>query len=144
ILTIFLLAYRRQYTEQLILLPRSFASRLRMARIARDVRMRVSGYLFTLAMINVGLVGVTAACFMAAGQKDAILWGLAFGLCNFVPVIGPTTVILASALVGLALAPTLAEAAWPPLILLAINTVEANVVQPLLLARRLVVSPIAI
>src|SRR5262249_52724558 len=48
VLTIFLLALRRRYTEQLVLLPRNFCNRIRLARIARDVRHRVSGYLFTL------------------------------------------------------------------------------------------------
>jgi len=88
VLTIFLLAYRRRYTMQLILLPRDFASRLRMARICRDVNVRVSGYLFTLSMINIGLALVTAACFYAAHIPDALLWGIAFGLFNFVPIIG--------------------------------------------------------
>lgn len=144
ILTIFLLAYRRQYTAQLITLPRRFENRLRIARIARDVRHRVSGYLFTMAMINIGLAFVTTVCFALLGIHNPVLWGLLFGSFNFVPVIGPTTIIVAAALVGLATAPTLLAAIAPPLTLLALNTIEANIVQPLLLARRLVVSPIAI
>jgi len=41
-------------------------------------------------------------------------------------------------------ADTLADALAPPLILLGINTIEANLVQPWLLSRRIVLSPIAI
>jgi predicted PurR-regulated permease PerM len=144
VLTIFLLACRRRYTMQLILLPRTFSSRLRMARICRDVNIRVSGYLFTLSLINVGLALVTAACFYVARIPDALLWGIAFGLLNFVPIIGPTTMIVAAALVGFATADTIAQALAPPLILLALNTIEANLVQPWLVSRRVVVSPIAI
>lgn len=144
ILTIFLLAYRAHYRDQLICLPRRYAHRLRLARIARDVKLRVSGYLFTLSMINIGLALITTACFMLAGIKQPMLWGIAFGAFNFVPVIGPTTIIITAALYGIATAPTLVQALIPPAILLGLNTVEANVVQPLLLARRLVVSPIAI
>ncbi len=144
ILTIFVLAYRTHYRDQLICLPRRFSHRLRMARIARDVKWRVSGYLFTLATINVGLAVITAVCFLVAGVKNALLWGIAFGVFNFVPVIGPTTMIIAAALYGIATAPTLLAALVPAAILLVLNTIEANVVQPLLLARRLVVSPIAI
>jgi len=144
VLTIFLLLGRRQYTEQLILLPRNYANRLRMARICRDVKLRVSGYLFTLAMINIGLAVTTAVCFTIAGVPDAVVWGIAYGILNFVPIIGPTTIILFSAAVGFVTANTLTGALLPTIILLAIDTVEAYFVQPMLLSRRLVVSPIAI
>jgi predicted PurR-regulated permease PerM len=144
VLTIFLLLGRRQYTEQLILLPRQYANRLRMARICRDVKLRVSGYLFTLSMINIGLAVTTAVCFTIAGVPDAVVWGIAYGILNFVPIIGPTTIILFSAAVGFVTADTLTAALLPTAILLAIDTIEAYFVQPMLLSRRLVVSPIAI
>ncbi len=144
ILTLFLLAHRRRYTNQLILLPRNFINRVRMARICRDVRHKVSGYLFTLAMINFGLAAVTALCFMLAGIDDAVVWGLIFGTLNFIPIVGPTIVILAAAVVGFATSDTIMGALLPPLILLALNTVEANLLQPWLLSRRIIVSPVAI
>ncbi|HEY1630241.1 MAG TPA: AI-2E family transporter [Rhizomicrobium sp.] len=144
VLTIFLLSERKRYIQQLILLPRSLNGRLRMARIVRDVRHRVSGYLFTLAMINIGLAVTTAIAFTIAGVPNPILWGVAYGVLNFVPIIGPTTIIISSALVGFATADTLAGAFLPPAILLVIDTIEAYFVQPWLLGRRLVVSPIAI
>jgi len=144
ILTLFLLAYRRRYTTQLILFPRRYTDKLRMARIVRDVRQKVSRYLFTLAAINIGLAAVTALCFWLAGISDALLWGIAFGFFNFVPVIGPTTTIVAAAVFGLATADTITQALAPPLILLALNIIEANLVQPWLLSRRIVISPVAI
>jgi predicted PurR-regulated permease PerM len=144
VLTIFLLALRRHYTNQLILLPRRQHNRLRMARICRDVKSRVSGYLFTLAAINIGLAVATAICFRIAGIPQGIFWGVAYGVLNFIPIIGPTAIIGTSALVGLAFAPTVWGAILPPLILLALDTVEAYFVQPWLLSRRLVVSPVAI
>jgi predicted PurR-regulated permease PerM len=144
VMTIFLLSERKRYTQQLILLPRSLNGRLRMARIVRDVRHRVSGYLFTLAMINIGLAVTTAIAFTIAGIPDPILWGIAYGVLNFLPIIGPTTIIISSALVGFATADTLAGAFLPPAILIVIDTIEAYFVQPWLLGRRLVVSPIAI
>jgi len=144
VLTIFLLACRRRYTIQLILLPRTFQNRLRMARICRNVRSRVSGYLFTLSLINIGLAVVTALCFSLAHISDPMLWGIAFGFMNFIPVIGPTTVIVLAAVVGLATAKTVLLGLVPPAILLGLNTVEANLVQPWLLSRRIVISPVAI
>jgi predicted PurR-regulated permease PerM len=144
VLTIFLLSTRRHYTGQLILLPRTVAGRLRMARICRDVKSRVSGYLFTLAMINVGLTAVTTLAFRLAGIPHGLLWGVAYGLLNFVPIIGPTTIIIAAAIYGLINGHTIWQMALPPAILLSIDTVEAYLVQPWLLSRRIVVSPVAI
>lgn len=144
VLTIFLLACRKRYTKQLILLPKSWENRIRIARICRDIRSRVSGYLFTLSLINIGLVAVTALCFSLAGIANALLWGIAFGLLNYIPVLGPTSAIVFAALVGFASADTITGALAPPLILLALNTVEANLVQPWLLSRRIVISPVAI
>lgn len=144
VLTIFLLACRRRYSDQLILFPKTYASRLRMARICRDVQHKVSGYLFVLTVINTGLALITALCFYLAGIGDPLLWGIAFGIMNFIPFIGPTLVILAAAIFGFATADTIPHALAPPLILLGLNTIEANLVQPWLLSRRIVISPVAI
>jgi len=144
VLTIFLLLGRRQYTEQLILLPRNYANRLRMARICRDVKLRVSGYLFTLAMINIGLAVATAVCLSIAGVPDAVVWGIAYGILNFIPIIGSTTIILFSIAVGFVTASTLTGALLPTVIILTLDTIQGYFVQPMLLSRRLVVSPIAI
>lgn len=144
VLTTFLLAFRRRYTIQLVMLPRTFKNRLRMARICRDVRHRVSGYLFTLLLINIGLATATTVCFWLADISDAMLWGIAFGILNFIPVIGPTTIILAGAIYGLAARDTVAGMLAPPLILIALDTVEANFIQPWVLSRRIVISPLAI
>jgi predicted PurR-regulated permease PerM len=143
-MTIFLLAFRAGYSEQLVLLPHNYAQRLRMARIIRDVRMRVSGYLFTLATINVCLVPVVTVALTIAGISDSLLWGIAYGLLNFVPIIGPTTCIVAATAVGMATADTFTGALVLPAILLGIHAIESNLVQPWLVARRLVVSPIAV
>jgi len=144
VLTIFLLACRRRYTDQLILFPKTYSNRLRMARICRDVQHKVSSYLFVLTAINLGLALVTALCFSAAGIGDPLLWGIAFGIMNFIPFIGPTIVILAASVFGFATADSITHALAPPLILLALNTVESNLVQPWLLSRRIVISPVAI
>lgn len=144
VLTIFLLSTRRFYTNQLILLPRRASHRLRMARICRDVKSRVSGYLFTLAMINVGLAVVTTIAFRLAGIPHGMLWGVAYGLLNFVPIIGPTAIIISAGIYGLITGHTILQMILPPLLLLSIDTVEAYLVTPWLLSRRIVVSPVAI
>src|SRR5262249_51399398 len=62
----------------------------------------------------------------------------------FIPVIGPTTVIITAAVVGFATGTTLYQMVAPAAIILSLDTVEANFVQPWLLSRRIVINPIAI
>ena len=115
-------------------------SLLNVIRVA-DLRKKI---LFTLAMINVGLTILTAIAFRIAGIPHGLLWGVAYGLLNFVPIIGPTTVIISAAIYGLITGNTIFQMLLPPAILLSIDTVEAYLVQPWLLSRRIVVSPVAI
>ena len=144
VLAIFLMSERRRYTEQLIMLPVTFPNRVRMARICRDVKDRVSGYLATLSLINLGLAVSTATAFWLAGIPNGIIWGVAYGVLNFVPIIGPSAIMICAALYGFAVEPTFARAVLPFGIIIVIDTIEAYFLQPYLLSRRLVVSPIAI
>ena len=72
------------------------------------------------------------------------MWGAVFGLANYVPVIGPTGTILASALIGVATEPSLLDGLLGAAILLAINAVESQAVQPWLMARRIELNPVAL
>lgn len=144
ILTLFLLVFRATYRERLIMLPTNLSDRLRVARIIRDVRASVSRYLFVLASINICLALLTAGTFMALDISGAVLWGLAYGLLNFIPIMGPAAIIIACALVSFATEDTFFAGALPPAILLIIHTLEANFVQPWLLSKRIVINPFAI
>ena len=54
-----------------------------------------------------------------------MLWGIAFGLLNFIPVFGPTAVILAAGLVGFATGDTIMDALAPLLIF--VHTISVHV-----------------
>src|SRR5580765_5016109 len=73
-----------------------------------------------------------------------MLRGIKFGLLHFIPIIYPTTVTVCAELLSLSTTTTFLLALVPPAILLALNTVESNLVQPWLLSRRIVISPVAI
>ncbi len=144
LLAAFILAGRNSYRLKLIAAGQTMQERCRMARIIRDIGEKVSGYLFVISAINIFNGIAVAVAFAVLGLPDPILWGVAFGLANFVPFVGSTAVILASALAGLATESSVVAAMTGPLVLFAINIFEGNVLQPLLLARRTVVNPLAI
>ena len=142
-MTIFLLAFRAGYSEQLVLLPHSYAQRLHMARII-DVRMRVS---------RLSVHAGDHQCLPCSSRHGCTHhrrnFGFAFvghrhGLLNFVPIIGPTTCIVAATAVGMATADHLHRGAGVAGDPVGHPAVRSNFVQPWLVARRLVVSPIAV
>lgn len=144
VLALFLIGGRKEYRKRLIMFATDRSDRLRVAHILSDSLEQVSEYLFTMMCVSIGLTIVVAAAFAAAGIDHPILWGLLFGVASIIPYLGPTVAILACALVQFAAAPTLAEAAVGPLILIAINTLESHFVTPHVVSRRVGVSALAI
>jgi predicted PurR-regulated permease PerM len=144
VLALFLIGSRKTYRKRFVLLSSDRANRLRVLRIMNESLEQVSGYLFTMMCVSIGLAIVTTACFAIAGIEYPFLWGAAFGAASIIPYIGPTAVILLCALVQFATQDTLGAAAVAPLILLGVNTIESNFVTPFLVSRRIAVSAIAI
>ena len=144
VLAFFLIGCRKIYRKRIIMLSSDRANRLRVSRIMNESLDQVSGYLFTMMCVSIGLALVTALCFWIAGIEYPFLWGVAFGAASIIPYLGPTAVILVCALVQFATQDTIGAAAVAPLILLGINTVESNFVTPFLVSRRIAVSAIAI
>lgn len=142
-LTLFLLALRTDLRRRVILCADTASGRLRMGHAVRDIGRNVAGYLFILTCINVGVALVTAIAFYAAGVPNAVVWGVVFGLANYVPVIGPTGTILAAGIVGIANEATLWQGLLGPGIMLVINAIESQAVQPWLMARRIEINPVA-
>lgn len=143
-LTLFLLALRTDLRRRFILSQDTFDGRVRMARAVRDVGKNVAAYLFLLTCINAGVAVVTTAAFYAFGMENPLVWGIVYGLACYIPVVGPTSVIVASAVVGIATEPTLVQGLVGPAILLAINAVESQLIQPWVMARRIELNPVAL
>lgn len=143
-LTLFLLALRTDLRRRYIMSPATFDGRVRAARAVRDVAKNVTGYLFLLTLINGGVAVVTTTAFYAFGLDDPLVWGLIFGLACYIPVIGPTAVIVAAAVVGIATEPTLLEGLLAPAVLLVINAIESQLISPWVMARRIEINPVAL
>jgi len=143
-LTVFLLSLRTDLRRRFILCSDDLPGRIQRARAVRDVGRNVAAYLFILTCINVGVAVVTAIAFYAAGIAEPIVWGAVYGLANYVPVIGPTSTIAAAAIVGVATEPTLLGGLTGAAIMLVINAIESQAIQPWLMARRIEINPVAL
>ena len=144
LMTYFMIESRIRMKRSLLLDRHSFGASLRAARVMRDVQDRVASYIITVAQINFGVGVIVALGAWGLGLTAPVMWGgLAMAL-NFLPYVGPLTMVGLLALIGLGTAETIPLGLIPPLLFLALHTVEANVVTPSLLGARFTLNPVMI
>ena len=116
----------------------------RVSRLAQALVDATAGYMATITLVNALLGVATALVAWAFGLPTPAMWGGLAALLNFIPYVGPLAVALLLLVGGLtALASPLAALA-PALAFLALHVVEANLITPALVGRRLTISPLAI
>jgi predicted PurR-regulated permease PerM len=139
-----LLASGTMFQEKLVRsLPR-FRHKKKVVAITNQIQKDISAYLATVSLINAGLGLAIGLGLYAVGLPNAVLWGTMAALLNFVPYIGfaiGTTIVF---IVGLLTFDTLAAALLPPLVYIACNAVEANIITPILLSRRLTLNAVVV
>ncbi|WP_414902360.1 AI-2E family transporter [Sphingomonas flavalba] len=122
----------------------SFDGALATARVIQNVVDATSAYIGTITIINMGLGLAVAAAVWALGMPSPLMWGGIVALLNYIPYLGP---ILAAVLMALGGLMTFNEISWallPAAVQIAFHTVEANVITPLILGRRLTINPLLI
>ena len=112
--------------------------------IARETEASISTYLFTVAVVNVGLGLVVTAVMLLLKMPNALLWGSLAALAEFIPYVGATVMLGLLTMAGLVTFPTVGHALLVPAAYLAVNLLQANFVSPVVLGRRLTLNPVAI
>ena len=121
-----------------------FGGALTMARVIKNVVDATSAYLGTITAINISLGLLVALALHLLGMETPLMWGGIVALLNFVPYLGP---ILAAALLtvgGLMSFGDIATALIPAALMVALHLIEANVVTPIIVGRRLTLPPLLI
>jgi len=144
LMSFFMIESRGRLRQHLLLERTSPGSSLKAALLLREIQDRVGTYMFTVATINVGVGVLTTLGAWALGWNAPIMWGGIAALLNFLPYIGPLTMIGALGLVSLVTFGTVPLALLAPLAYLGLHTIEANVVTPAVLGRRFTISPVLI
>ena len=122
----------------------SFEGALTTARVIQQVVDATSIYIGTITLINVTLGALTALILWQLGMDSPIMWGGIVAVLNYIPYLGP---IVSAALLffgGLMTFPDVWSALLPPLIFTGLHMVEANLITPLIVGKRLTISPLAI
>jgi predicted PurR-regulated permease PerM len=113
-------------------------------RYIEKVRAEVGQFYVTTALINLGLGILTTLVMMAWGMPTPYLWGVLAATVNFVPYAGATVTLLAVSVVAVVSFDNLGHILGVILSDLALATLEGQLVQPLLVGRRLEVNPLLI
>ncbi|SFS12687.1 AI-2E family transporter [Sphingomonas jatrophae] len=122
----------------------SFSSAMATARVIQEVVDRTSAYLATITVINISLGAVLAFALWMLGMPSPLMWGGIVALANYIPYFGPIASALLLALGGLMTFPDPWYALVPAAVFVALHLVEANVLTPTLVGRRLTISPLLI
>ena len=140
----FYLATRENIRISTLSLCISRRMRWRTAHVFRDVEQKVSKYLITITMVNVGVGAVVTLSMWAIGMPSPLLWGGMAALLNYIPFVGQGFMALLLFLAGMGTAGGLTGALLPVGLYWAVNFVEGNFVSPNLLGRTMTINPFLI
>lgn len=116
----------------------------RAVELTRHIQRSVSHYLSTITYINFGLGVVIGTGLWMIGIPNAPLWGVMAMCLNFIPLIGAMIGAAVVFFVGLVTFDTIGHAALAPLIYVVANVIEANIITPALIGRRMSLSPVMV
>lgn len=144
LLVYFLLAAYTRMRERTIRNRASLSGSLRVARLIRDTVQNTASYLLTITAINASLGAVVALVMWMVGMPTPLMWGGFAALLNFVPYLGPIIATGLLAFGGLIAFSDPWAALTPAALFLVIHGLEANVVTPAVVGKRLEINPLAI
>jgi predicted PurR-regulated permease PerM len=144
VLAFMLLAHRNDHRRQMLRIPLTWGTRVRLARMMRDINDRVGHYLFALAVIYSGVAAVAAVVLALLGFPNAIMWGIVMGLASFVPFVGAPLTIAVVALIALISFDDWLPILGPPIALTVIHLAESQFVTPIFVSRRCALNTVAV
>jgi predicted PurR-regulated permease PerM len=122
----------------------SFEGALTTARVIQQVVDATSTYIATITVINVTLGALTALILWQLGMDSPIMWGGIVAVLNYIPYLGPIASAGLLFIGGLMVFPDVWSALLPPAIFIGLHMVEANIITPMVVGKKLTINPLAI
>lgn len=144
LLAFFMIESRVRLRRRVLLERASFGATVRAARAMRDVQDRVAAYILTVTLINLCVGVLVALGAWVMGINAPIMWGGLAAILNFLPYVGPFTMIGLLALFGLGTSSTFLLGLAPAAAYLTLHFVESNIVTPSILGARFTMNPVMI
>ncbi|HEV2864981.1 MAG TPA: AI-2E family transporter [Allosphingosinicella sp.] len=140
----FFLAGWTRMRKRTITARSSFGGAMTTARVIQQVVDATSTYLGTITIVNIGLGLLVALIVHLIGMPTPLMWGGIAALLNYIPYLGPIAAALLLGLGGLMTFEDPWYALLPALSFVGIHLLEANLVTPTLVGRRLTINPLLI
>ncbi len=122
----------------------SFDGAMTTARVIQQVVDATSAYLGTITVVNIGMGLLVALVLYFLEMPTPLMWGGIVAVLNYIPYLGPIASTVLLALGGLMAFEDPWYAMLPALSFVVIHMIEANVVTPMVVGRRLTINPLMI
>ncbi|HYG08205.1 MAG TPA: AI-2E family transporter [Stenotrophomonas sp.] len=144
LLTFFFMVYGENLQRHAIALFPSRAQQRFTTEILLEIEREVSRYVLTISLINTAVGMIYSGILYALGVPlpEALLWGTVVALLNFAPYVGPLIGVMLMLLMGFVTFDTPAASALPAALYLVLHTIEGQLVTPIILGRRMAISPL--
>ncbi|OYW45708.1 MAG: AI-2E family transporter [Sphingomonadales bacterium 32-68-7] len=144
LMAFFMIESRVRLRRRLLLDRQHFGASLKAARVMRDVQDRVAAYILTVGLINLCVGVIVAFGAWVLGMDAPVMWGGLAALLNFLPYLGPLTMLALVTLFGLGNADVPLVGLIPAAAYLSLHAIESNVVTPTILGARFTMNPVLI
>jgi predicted PurR-regulated permease PerM len=140
----FLLSAGDRLAQKVIGFGTSWRAKSQIIRMCREMQYQVSRHLRTITLINLSLGLLAGLALWALGVPNPELWGAMVALFNFAPYAGAIVSTVVLTVVGVTTSESMTEALMVPGVFLVLTSVEGGVITPLVLGRRLNLSPLVV
>ena len=144
ILLFFLLACGETFLRRLVTMQGRLRAKIHFVRVTGEIEKEVSNFLLTVTCINAGLGLATALAMWLLKMPNPLLWGMMAALLNFVPYIGSFVTLVVVTVVAILTFDPLARALAVPAVFLTLATIEGQFVTPIIVGKRMALSPLII
>jgi predicted PurR-regulated permease PerM len=113
-------------------------------QILHAISDQIARYLFVRGVISAMVAAATGAVFWAMGLGQPAVWGIAAGLLNVIPYVGPVAITVTAGVAAFVQFHTFSMAALGAGLATAVACVEAYAVTPWLMSRTAEMNPAAV
>ncbi len=144
ILSYFLLAHRENFLLKAVKAVPSFQDKRRIVDIAKEIQANIAKYLLSVTLLNLALGTCVGLGLALLGLSNAVMWGAAVFVLNYIPFIGSVAGISMVGVASVIQFDNFGYACLAPLLYLALNSLESNFVTPNVLGKWMTLNPVAI
>ncbi len=147
LLTLFFMIFGGRLQHAAIALLPSRQQKRLTVDILQSIELEMSRYVLTISLINT-VVGIVFAALLhwvcELPLQEALLWGTVAAVLNFAPYVGPLIGVVLMLLMGFVEFDYPLPSLTPAALYLGLHTLEGQIVTPLILGKRMALSPLVL